>query len=94
MMTTPKWMVIFTDQAEKAFAKLDRPIQKEIEKYLSKRVLTAEHPQAFGKALKGNLSEYWSYRIGDYRVISKIENQKLLVVVVRVAHRKEVYTTH
>lgn len=87
----PKWTVIFTDLAEKAFAKLDRPIQKEIEKYLSTRVLVVEHPRSLGKALKGNLSDYWSYRSGDYRIICKIEDHELVILVVRVAHRKEVY---
>ena len=91
---TPKWTVIFTDHAEKAFAKLDPPIQKEIEKYLSTRVLKAEHPRSLGKPLKGNLSEYWSYRAGDYRIICRIEDQELVIVVVRVAHRKEVYSKH
>ena len=89
-----KGTVTFTDQAEKAFAKLDRPIQKEIEKYLTRRVLTADHPRVFGKVLKANLSDFWCYRISDYRIICKIEDQELVIVIVRVAHRKEVYTNH
>ncbi len=90
----PKWNVIFTHQADKVFSKLDRPIQKEIERYLSERVVTAENPRALGKPLKGNLSDYWSYRSGDYRIIFKIEDDELIVVVIHVAHRKEVYTHH
>jgi mRNA interferase RelE/StbE len=89
-----KWTVTFTDQAEKAFAKLDRPIQKETLKYLTQRVLTAEHPQSFGKALSANLSDFWCYRVSDYRIICKIEDEELVIVVVRVAHRKEVYIKH
>ena len=89
---TTKWTVIFTEHAEKAFSKLDRPTQKEIEKYLSQRVLAADNPRTFGKALKENLSGYWSYRSGDYRIICKIEDQEFIVLVVRVAHRREVYT--
>lgn len=91
---TIKWTIIFTEPAEKAFSKLDRPTQKEIEKYLSQRVLAADTPRALGKALKGNLSGYWSYRSGDYRIICKIEDQEFIVLIVRVAHRKEVYTHH
>lgn len=86
MTKTPKWKVIFTDHAEKAFAKLDRPIQKEIEKYFSNRVLLAEHPRILGKALKGSLSDSWSYRLGNYRIICKIEDSELIIVVVRMAH--------
>ncbi len=91
---SPKWKVIFTEQAEKAFAKLDLPIQREIERYLSTRVLTADHPRSLGKPLKGSLSDYWCYRSGTYRIICKIEDQELVIVVVRVAHRKEVYSKH
>jgi mRNA interferase RelE/StbE len=94
MTMPPKWTVIFTEQAEKSFAKLGHPTQKEIEKYLSSRVLTADHPRSLGKALKGNLSNYWCYRSGDYRIICKIEDHELVILVVRVAHRKEVYTKH
>lgn len=89
-----KWTVIFTDQAEKAFAKLDHSIQREIDRYLTQRVLTADHPRVFGKVLKANLSDFWCYRVSDYRIICKIEDQELVIVVVRVAHRKEVYTNH
>ena len=94
MTMSPKWTVIFTEQAEKAFAKLGHPTQREIEKYLSQRVLTADNPRTLGKALKGNLSDYWSYLSGDYRIICKIEDREFIVLVVRVAHRKEVYTKH
>jgi mRNA interferase RelE/StbE len=94
MTKTPKWTVIFTPHAEKAFAKLDRPVQKEIERYLSTRVLMAEHPRSLGKPLKGNLSDYWSYRSGYYRIICKIEDHELVIVVVRVAHRRQVYAQH
>lgn len=61
MMISAKWRIIFSNQAEKTFGKLDRPVQKEIEKYLSKRVLMAEHPRALGEPLKGNISDYWRY---------------------------------
>lgn len=91
---SPKWTVIFTPQAEKAFAKLDHPIQKEIERYLTQRVLTADHPRVLGKVLKANLADFWCYRAGDYRIICKIEDHELVIVIVRVAHRREVYTSH
>ncbi|MGD9366077.1 MAG: type II toxin-antitoxin system RelE/ParE family toxin [Desulfobacteraceae bacterium] len=51
----------------------------------------AEDPSTFGKALKGVLREFWRYRVGSYRVIYKIEDARLLVLVVRAAHRSDVY---
>lgn len=91
MAMLPKWTVIFTEKAEKAFAKLDSSTRRNIGKYLSERVLVAEHPRSLGKPLKGELSDYWCYRCGDYRIICKIEDQELVIVIVRVDHRKEVY---
>lgn len=91
MTKTTKWTVTFTKQADKAFAKLDKSVQKEIVKFISQRLLPSEDPRLFGKALKGNLFEYWRYRVGDYRIICKIEYGELVIVVVRVAHRREVY---
>lgn len=88
------WSIVFTPQAEKAFSKLDRPVQQEIERYLTQKVLAASHPRALGKALKANLSDFWSCRTGNYRILCKIEDHELIVVVVRIAHRKEVYTQH
>lgn len=93
-MTLHKWNIIFTRQAEKEFSKLDRPIQKEIEKYLSSRILIADDPRVHGKALKGNLSDYWAYRSGNYRIICKIEDSDFIVLVVNVSHRKNVYTIY
>jgi mRNA interferase RelE/StbE len=91
MKIATKWNVIFTKQADKAFAKLDRSIQKEIEKFISQRLLLCEDPRVLGKPLKGNLVEYWRYRVGDYRIVCKIEDDELVILVVRVAHRREVY---
>lgn len=50
-----------------------------------------ENPRSRGKALVGNLAGLWRYRIGDYRIICDIEDSVLLIVVVNVAHRREIY---
>jgi mRNA interferase RelE/StbE len=92
MTKRTKWAVTFTKQADKTFAKLDRSVKKEIEKFISTRLIPTEDPRLFGKPLKGNLLEYWRYRVGDYRIICKIEDDELVILVVRVAHRKEVYS--
>jgi mRNA interferase RelE/StbE len=89
-----KWAIIFTPKAEKTFAKLDHMTQREIERYLSHRVLSLEDPRALGETLKGGLSGYWSYRCSDYRIICKIEDHDLVVLAVHVDHRREVHTRH
>lgn len=86
-----KWKVEFTKTADKAFEKIDKSITRSINRYIFERLATAENPQRLGKPLTGNLKNFWRYRIGDYRLVCSIQDERLLIVVVHVAHRKEVY---
>ncbi len=85
------WKVEFEKEALKELKKLDQQQAKQILKYLFERITGNEDPQRFGEALKHNLSGLWKYRIGDYRVICNIESQTMIVLVVRIGHRKGVY---
>jgi len=85
------WIVEFTKQAEKQFNKLDRPIQQRIADFLNNRLKLLDNPKQIGKALQGNLSEYWSYRVGDYRLLVVFEDDNLIIVVAELAHRRHVY---
>ncbi len=92
-MTDKKWNLIFTREAEKKFLKLDKPVQKQFQKYIGK-VLKSSNPRDFGKPLKSNLAGLWRYRIGDYRLICVIEDNRLVITTVDLNHRKDVYDTH
>lgn len=83
------WQIELTGSAEKELAKLDKPVAQRIIKFLRERV--SVDPRSSGKALKGDHSGLWRYRIGDYRVICEIYDDRISVLVVRVGHRKEVY---
>ena len=83
------WKIELTGSAEKELAKLDKSAAKRIINYLRERV--SVDPRATGKALKGDHSGLWRYRIGDYRVICEIYDEMISVLVIRVGHRKEVY---
>jgi mRNA interferase RelE/StbE len=72
-------------------AKLDRPTQRRVFDYFRNRVLAAESPRQFGKKLSGDKGELWRYRIGDYRAICKFEGERLVIVVLEVGHRREIY---
>lgn len=85
------WQIEFTPDAEKQLAKIDRQSAKRIVNFLRERIATSENPRSLGKSLKGVLREFWRYRVGDHRIICRIEDDRLLVLVVRVAHRREVY---
>ena len=90
-MATPKRQIVFEPTAAKELKKLGREPAGRIVDMLERRVATLDDPRDLGKALLGEWSGYWRWRVGDYRVIAKIENERVVIVVVRVAHRREVY---
>lgn len=85
------WKIEFDSDVEKDLRKLGHIAQKRIIKFLKEKIATVQDPRAYGKALSGNLIGLWRYRIGDYRVISKIENDVFTVLVIKVGHRKDIY---
>lgn len=86
------WSVDFAASAKRELEKLDGQHRTRILKFLYERVATADDPRSLGKALRGpQLAEYWRYRVGDYRVICEIVDDRLVVLVLHVAHRKEIY---
>ncbi len=82
--------IIFSDKAKKQFLKLDKPVQQQIKKFIS-RLETMNDPRSSGKMLVGNLIGFWRYRVGDYRLLCKIIDNELIIVVVEIGHRKEIY---
>jgi len=80
----------YTSSAKKELKKLDRQIQIKIKNYLNE-IASLENPRSRGKALVGNLSHLWRYRVADYRLICDIQDEKILVTVLRIGHRKEIY---
>lgn len=86
------WKIEFLRQAEKDLDVLDRAAALRITKFMKDRVQPLEDPRSIGEPLKGPaLGKYWRYRLGEYRIICKIEDQRLVIIVVKVGHRKEVY---
>ena len=85
-----KWTIDYTNAAKKVLKSLDKPIRERIRTFV-KNLSELENPRLKGESLTGNLSKYWKYRIGDYRLICRIEDEKLLVLIVKIGHRREVY---
>jgi mRNA interferase RelE/StbE len=85
------WKISFEKAAEKQFDKLSRETQAQITKYLYQRVAVQPDPRILGKALTGQLQGHWRYRVGDYRIICQIRDKELLILVIEVSHRREVY---
>jgi mRNA interferase RelE/StbE len=71
---------------------LDESVRKRVWKFLSERLTRLEDPRSIGEALKGTrLGDLWRYRVGDYRVMARIEDRVIEIVVVRIGHRREIY---
>ena len=86
------WLIKFDDKAKKDLAAIDKAAAKRIMKFLRERVSPLDDPRSIGEALKGSkLGAFWKYRVGDYRIISDIEDGALRILVVRIGNRKEVY---
>jgi mRNA interferase RelE/StbE len=85
------WRVEIIPAAARELRKLDRQAAQRIGAYLQEVVTSCSHPRERGKALTANRVGLWRYRVGDYRVICELEDDRLLVLVVRVVHRSEAY---
>lgn len=85
------WRIELSHDAEKQIAKLGHSTQREIRNYLRERLSLADDPRVFGKPLKGKLSGLWRYRVGKYRLICKIEDGRLVILVIAIGHRDGVY---
>jgi mRNA interferase RelE/StbE len=86
------WKVELDKAAERELDKLDPQITRRIERFLYGRVARLDNPRSIGEALRGSkLGEFWKYRVGDYRLICSIEDQRVLILVLRIGHRREVY---
>ncbi len=83
------WKIEITGEAEKELSRIDKPATKRIIRYLRERV--SVDPRSLGKSLRGDLSGLWRYRVGDYRVICELYDEKVSVLVIRIGHRKDVY---
>lgn len=85
------YTLAYSKKAQKQLAKLDRGVQALILSWIEKHLLNCENPRQKGKGLTANRSGLWRYRVGDYRIISSIEDERLVILVVEVGHRKEIY---
>ncbi|WP_300552613.1 type II toxin-antitoxin system RelE/ParE family toxin [Limnohabitans sp. Rim8] len=86
------WQIEFDPDALKDLRKIDKPIQIRLVGFLRTRVSSLTNPRDIGEALSGQrLGNYWKYRVGDWRIICDIQDQKILVRVLRIGNRREVY---
>ena len=86
------WIIKYAESASKQLKKLDKQTALRILDYMDERVAVLDDPRALGKNLKGpKIGEYWRYRVGNIRVICNIIDEQLMVLVIEIGNRREIY---
>lgn len=85
------WKIEWDERAIRDAKKLDRQAREQILDYLRERIATDQDPRRFGKPLLADKSGLWRYRVGDYRIVCRIEAERVVVLVLAVGHRSVVY---
>ena len=86
-----KYNVELSDRFMREFRKLDKYTQKILRAWIDRYLVNCENPRAHGKGLTANRSGQWRYRIGDYRLICSIEDDRLVILALSVGHRSDIY---
>ena len=86
-----KYELLYTEKAVKQLKKLDKSVLVMIKAWIEKNLVGTSDPRRFGKALTGDKKGWWRYRVGDYRILADIQDDKLIILVIEVGHRSSVY---
>ena len=81
----------YDEKALKQLKKMDRSVQKLITSWIEKNLIDTENPRLHGKGLSGDKSGYWRYRVGDYRILADIRDDEIIIIIVEIGHRREIY---
>ena len=90
-MSPPVWRVEFDRAAARELRKLGVDAERRVLRYLRERIAGSSDPRRFGHPLTGDRRGFWRYRVGDIRIVAAIEDDRFVVLVVAVGHRREVY---
>ena len=85
------WVIQYLSSVKKDTEKLDPQVKRRIRDFLENRIANLEDPRSIGESLKGKFSEFWKYRVGDYRIICEIKDSELIILTVKIGNRREVY---
>ena len=86
-----KFKVDYTPKAIKSLKKMDNSARKNIYDWINKNLVDCENPRLHGKALQGDRDNEWRYRVGDYRLIADIQDERILILLLDIDHRSQVY---
>lgn len=85
------YKIVYEKRALKNLQKIDKSQQRMIIAWIEKNLQNTSNPKRHGKALKGQLKEYWRYRVGNYRILADINQDEVKIIVINIGHRKDIY---
>ena len=85
------WKIEYSDKALKSLKKIDKTSAKRIIDFLDYRLAATDDPRILGKSLKGDLGVFWRYRVGDYRILCEIQDNRLVILAALIGHRRDIY---
>ncbi|WP_017549891.1 type II toxin-antitoxin system RelE family toxin [Salinicoccus carnicancri] len=85
------YQVVYEKRAVKSLKKIDKGQQRMIVAWIEKNLKGTMHPRQHGQPLKGELKDYWRYRVGRYRILADIDGDEIKIIVVDIVHRKDIY---
>ena len=85
------WTINYSERALKSLRKMDKQIARRIVDFMDLRIAALDDPRQSGKSLKGELGEFWRYRVGDYRILCEIRDDELIILAATIGHRRHVY---
>lgn len=86
-----RYKIVYEKKAIKSLSKIDKAQQKLIISWIEKNLSNTDNPKVTGKTLKGNLKDYWRYRVGNYRILADIKDEEIKIIIINIGHRKEIY---
>lgn len=86
-----KYTVRYKRRAQKMLSKMDNQVQIRIKNWIKKNLEGCENPRAHGRALEGELRTFWRYRVGDYRIVADIQDEQILILIVEIDKRNDIY---
>ena len=88
-----KWQVTFSRDALKQLKRLDKHTASLILGWIRKNLEGCENPRLHGKALTANRTGQWRYRVGDYRIIAELQDKQIVILILNVGHKRDIYNT-
>lgn len=86
------WKIEYAASVQKSVRRLDPPVQRRLRTFLEERLARLDNPRQLGAAMRGaKHRDLWRYRVGDYRILTQIDDERIRVLVIRIAHRRDAY---